>query len=268
MHATNSQLQLLPIGAPVNVAHPSGSSSLSSNGAQVLFVPGPDGQSIQLQVLTTADGKLIAQQVVPPPACVSNSGPSVAPPPPPPPATPLPHAVFLRALFSFDAQTADDLPFRKGDRMLLTKPPHGDWWYARHLETQQDGYIPSNYVVIDDGKVQSQDCWFDISRRDADRLLLMPGNPRGTYLIRPSSDPRHFALSVRDQDETRGGIPFVKHYKIRTLDDGRGYYISPKATFPTFGSLIAHYESALHPTHTLLLRALLLHSTSAAFTTS
>jgi hypothetical protein len=130
----------------------------SLDGAQVLFVPGPDGQSIQLQVLTTADGKLIAQQVVPPPACVSNSGPSVAPPPPPPPATPLPHAVFLRALFSFDAQTADDLPFRKGDRMLLTKPPHGDWWYARHLETQQDGYIPSNYVVIDDGKVQSQEC--------------------------------------------------------------------------------------------------------------
>ena len=61
------------------------------------------------------------------------------------------------------------------------------------------------------------------------------------------ADPRHFALSVRDQDETRGGIPFVKHYKIRTLDDGRGYYISPKATFPTFGSLIAHYESAPSP---------------------
>ena len=75
------------------------------------------------------------------------------------------------------------------------------------------------------------------------------------------ADPRHFALSVRDQDETRGGIPFVKHYKIRTLDDGRGYYISPKATFPTFGSLIAHYESAPQsaPLYTLL---------SAAFTTS
>ena len=31
MNATTSQLQLLPIGAPVNLAHPSGSSSLSSS---------------------------------------------------------------------------------------------------------------------------------------------------------------------------------------------------------------------------------------------
>ena len=137
-------------------------------------------------------------------------------------------------------------------------------------------------------------------------LLLFPGNPRGTYLIRPSSgtraavslccalrcsrysyeysthaaglelrlrdvdtwgsrcpcsarkcpalgrarlcaraDPRNYALSIRDEDEARGGIPVVKHYKIRTLGEARGFYISTKITFPSFGALISHYESTL-----------------------
>jgi hypothetical protein len=149
--------------------------------------------------------------------------------------------IFLRALFSFDRQTTDDLSFKKGDRLFLIRHPRGDWWYAKHMETQEVGYIPSNYVVIDDGKVQSQEAWFDISRRDADRLLLYPGNPRGTYLIRPSSDPRNYALSIRDEDEARG-IAVVKHYKIRTLNEARGFYISAKNPFPSFGALISYYE--------------------------
>ena len=112
----------------------------------MLFVPGPDGQSIQVQVLTTADGKFIAQQVVPPTAGASNAGPAAASPPPPPPATPLPHAVFLRALFSFDAQTADDLPFRKGDRMLLTKP-YAFFFYCSNI--LQNMYVHSGFLGVD-----------------------------------------------------------------------------------------------------------------------
>ena len=58
-----------------------------------------------------------------------------------------------------------------------------------------------------------------------------------------SADPRNYALSIRDEDEARGGIPVVKHYKIRTLGEARGFYINAKNTFPSFGALISYYES-------------------------
>lgn len=51
--------------------------------------------------------------------------------------------------------------------------------------------------------------------------------------------PGAFSLSVKDvttQGET------VKHYKIRSLDDG-GYYISPRISFPTLQALVEHYSS-------------------------
>lgn len=51
--------------------------------------------------------------------------------------------------------------------------------------------------------------------------------------------PGAFSLSVKDVT-TQGEV--VKHYKIRSLDDG-GYYISPRITFPTLQALVQHYSS-------------------------
>lgn len=48
-----------------------------------------------------------------------------------------------------------------------------------------------------------------------------------------------FSLSVKDVT-TQGEV--VKHYKIRSLDNG-GYYISPRITFPTLQALVRHYSS-------------------------
>ncbi|KAH0511300.1 Tyrosine-protein kinase Blk [Microtus ochrogaster] len=78
--------------------------------------------------------------------------------------------------------------------------------------------------------------WFfrTISRKDAERQLLAPMNKAGAFLIRESA----FSLSVKDVT-TQGEV--VKHYKIRSLDDG-GYYISPRVTFPTLQALVQHYS--------------------------
>ena len=32
-----------------------------------------------------------------------------------------------------------------------------DWWIARNVATGKEGYIPSNYVVIDDDRPESQE---------------------------------------------------------------------------------------------------------------
>ena len=57
----------------------------------------------------------------------------------------------------------------------------------------------------------------------------------GTFLIRDSeASPGQYSLSMRDHDA-------VKHYKIKTLDEG-GYYITRRVTFRTLGELVEHYK--------------------------
>lgn len=54
--------------------------------------------------------------------------------------------VFV-ALYDYDARTAEDLSFKKGDNLEIINDTQGDWWYARSKSSQHEGYIPSNYVA-------------------------------------------------------------------------------------------------------------------------
>uniref|UniRef100_A0A8C1YRV5 Tyrosine-protein kinase n=1 Tax=Cyprinus carpio TaxID=7962 RepID=A0A8C1YRV5_CYPCA len=69
---------------------------------------------------------------------------------------------------------------------------------------------------------------------------MAPANKPGSYLIRESETSKgSYSLSIRDVDTQRQDV--VKHYKIRSLDNG-GYYISPKITFTDISSMIKHYH--------------------------
>ncbi|EHB11718.1 Tyrosine-protein kinase HCK [Heterocephalus glaber] len=183
------------------------------------------------------------------------------------------------ALYDYDAIHREDLSFQKGDQMVVLEES-GEWWRAQSLATQKEGYIPSNYVA----RVNSLETeeWFfkGISRKDAERQLLAPGNMLGSFMIRdsettkeqlgdklmyPSSKGKEtkkpsqacgegselgpgfmachsggsYSLSVRDCDPQQGDT--VKHYKIRTLDNG-GFYVSPRSTFSSLQDLVAHYK--------------------------
>lgn len=107
--------------------------------------------------------------------------------------------------------------------------------------------------------------WFhkNVLRKEAERLLLIPSNPRGTFLVRNSENAPGkilyflnlkakknyfrikgpYSLSVRDIDEQRG--PHVKHYKIRYPDPKVGYFIAARRTFKTLEELIDHYTSKI-----------------------
>lgn len=51
------------------------------------------------------------------------------------------------ALYNYFANDEGDLSFRKGDRLQIVDDTDPDWWLAKHLTTNQKGYIPMNYVV-------------------------------------------------------------------------------------------------------------------------
>lgn len=116
-----------------------------------------------------------------------------------------------------------------------------EWWKARNVRTNCTGFIPSNYVTEDDdNRLESQDWYFDVERRDAERYLLWVGNKTGTFLVRKSTDVRSIALSVKDfNPETNESC--IKHYKIRRMDNG-GVFIAARRPFATMRDLIRHYS--------------------------
>uniref|UniRef100_A0A8C1SGT0 Tyrosine-protein kinase n=1 Tax=Cyprinus carpio TaxID=7962 RepID=A0A8C1SGT0_CYPCA len=126
-----------------------------------------------------------------------------------------------------------DLGFKKGERLRILQES-GEWWKAASISTGEEGYIPSNYVAKD--TLETEDWFFKgVSRKDAERQLLASGNKTGSFMIRDSETTMgSYSLSVRDCDQTGDT---VKHYKIRTLDNG-GFYISPRITFNTLQDLL------------------------------
>lgn len=56
-------------------------------------------------------------------------------------------APIFQALYDYEARVSIDLGFKKSERLLILNTSDGDWWYARSLSTNQEGYIPSNFVA-------------------------------------------------------------------------------------------------------------------------
>uniref|UniRef100_A0A915MFC7 Tyrosine-protein kinase n=1 Tax=Meloidogyne javanica TaxID=6303 RepID=A0A915MFC7_MELJA len=109
-----------------------------------------------------------------------------------------------------NARTEDDLNFKRGDSLEIFNSMEGDWWYA------------SWYF----GKLR---------RIESEKLLLLPVNEHGSFLVRDSESRKNeFSLSVLDD-----GI--VKHYRIRQLDNG-GFFIARRVAFATLQELVQHYQ--------------------------
>ncbi|XP_069807609.1 tyrosine-protein kinase HCK [Dendropsophus ebraccatus] len=148
--------------------------------------------------------------------------------------------VMLMALYDYDGVHPDDLTFHKGDNLQLLEEC-GDWWRARLICTGQEGYIPSNYVGRANS-LESEEWYFrGVGRKEAERQLLSSENLAGSFMIRDSETMKgSYSLSVRDYNSQTGNM--VKHYKIRSLDNG-GFYVSPRKTFATLQELVAYYKS-------------------------
>ncbi|KAL4236807.1 hypothetical protein ACF0H5_005194 [Mactra antiquata] len=154
----------------------------------------------------------------------------------------------IHALYDYDARTQDDLSFKKGDVLILLEQgdeENEDWWYAKHTDPSYknqkfEGYVPRNYVAVED-TLETQEWYFgSITRKEAERNLLARGNEVGVFLIRASEAcPGSIVLSIKDFDKTKGEC--VKHYKMRNMDDG-GVYIAARRPFKSVIELVEHYK--------------------------
>lgn len=138
------------------------------------------------------------------------------------------------ALFDYKLRAPGDLEFQKGELLEVTNT-EGEWWVAKSLKTGREGYIPSNYVALYNS-IEAEPWYFGkLKRIAAERLLMMPENEHGSFIIRDSeSTEKDFSLSVRDEN-------CVKHYRIRQLDEG-GFFIAKRTTFKTLNALVDYYS--------------------------
>ncbi|KAJ8287420.1 hypothetical protein COCON_G00000790 [Conger conger] len=156
-----------------------------------------------------------------------------------PPTSPLPDNLVV-AVYSYQPNHSGDLGFEKGDKLKIINTEDPEWYLAESLATGQKGFIPFNFVVRMEG--MDKEPWFfkDLSRLDAIRQLLAPGNTQGSFLIRESESTKgSYTLSVRDLDNNAGDT--VKHYKIRNMDKG-GFYITTRIAFNSLPELVKHYS--------------------------
>ncbi|KAM9355280.1 tyrosine-protein kinase Lck isoform 2-T2 [Pholidichthys leucotaenia] len=155
-----------------------------------------------------------------------------------PPTSPLPDSLVV-AIYSYEPTHDGDLGFEKGEKLSIINKDDPEWYYAESLTTGKRGFIPFNFIAMTTVETEP---WFfkNISRNEAMRLLLAPGNTQGSFLIRESETTKgSYSLSVRDLDHNTG--EGVKHYRIRNMDSG-GFYITAKISFNSLKELVQHHS--------------------------
>uniref|UniRef100_A0A914H770 Tyrosine-protein kinase n=1 Tax=Globodera rostochiensis TaxID=31243 RepID=A0A914H770_GLORO len=141
------------------------------------------------------------------------------------------------AVYEYQNHVEGDICFAKGDVMVLLDGSNYDWWYVRHPKNGV-GYAPHNFLARIES-LESEE-WYagKIQRSMAEKLVLAGKMPRGTFLVR-KREGGEFALTINDSKEDSLE---VKHYKIRPLDNGSGFFIATRKRFHSVRDLIAYYS--------------------------
>ncbi|XP_053221210.1 GRB2-related adapter protein [Podarcis raffonei] len=133
------------------------------------------------------------------------------------------------ALYNFQADEKDELPFKKGDTLkILNMEDDLNWYKAELFGTE--GFIPKNYIKM------KPHPWYSgkLSRQAAEDVLLKR-NFQGAFLIRESeSSPGDFSISVNYGDQ-------VLHFKV--LREKKGKYHLWDEKFDSINELVDFYRT-------------------------
>lgn len=142
------------------------------------------------------------------------------------------------ALCYYQARVPEDLGFAKSEQFIVLSKKNGDWWYVRSLKTQEEGYIPSNFIAPIGSPEAIEWYYGDISRVEAENRLKVHVFPEGTFLVRQAQNQNNqavYSLSVLEKN-------CVRHYRIYKLDTGC-VTINKQSVFLTLNELIRHHQN-------------------------
>uniref|UniRef100_A0A914DN58 Uncharacterized protein n=1 Tax=Acrobeloides nanus TaxID=290746 RepID=A0A914DN58_9BILA len=167
------------------------------------------------------------------------------------------------ALYSFEAQNAEELSFSKGERLEVIEHPIHDpeWWKAKNAKGQV-GLIPTNYIeVVNDkppaviesnglpklktqvstsstGSPYDGQPWYygRLTREQSDHELNARG-VEGDFLVRDSeSNPGDYSISLKGNIRN-------KHFWVQ-VDKINGSFKIGNRTFQSMDQLIQHYTKS------------------------
>lgn len=170
-----------------------------------------------------------------------------------PPMTPKVMEIVI-TLYPFDAQSAEELSFRKGERLEIIEHPSHDpeWWKARN-SMGGVGLVPTNYIEVVQVEKSSGDeapsseeilgsaaneayYYGKISRSEAEQQLNERGED-GDFLLRDSeSNVGEFSISLKAKERN-------KHFLIKVDQAEKSFKIGSR-TFATMDALVKHYTNS------------------------
>ncbi|KAJ8304367.1 hypothetical protein KUTeg_017950 [Tegillarca granosa] len=141
------------------------------------------------------------------------------------------------AVYNFNGSTQEDLPFKKGEVLIITQKTKDPNWYRGKNSKGKEGMIPANFVQKrKEVQLHSMPWYHDkISRDTAEKLLDPHRSQNGLFLVRESVNfPGDFTLSVCFSHK-------VEHYRI--IYRGNKMTIDEESYFGNLAELVEHYSN-------------------------
>nr|XP_020442320.1 tyrosine-protein kinase Tec isoform X1 [Monopterus albus] len=147
------------------------------------------------------------------------------------------------ALYDFLGTEPHDLCLVKGDEYVILEKSDVNW-YRAHNKYGEEGYIPSNYVTEKQSGNLVQFAWYSkqVNRNKAEELLRKQ-DKEGTFIVRDSSTPGTYTVSLYAKSAIGQGGAVIKHYHIKeTHGSPKQFYLSEKHQFSSIPELIEYHK--------------------------
>ncbi|XP_030609501.1 tyrosine-protein kinase Tec isoform X2 [Archocentrus centrarchus] len=146
------------------------------------------------------------------------------------------------ALYDFPGMEPHDLSLFKGEEYVIMDKCDVNWYRARN-KYNEEGYIPSNYVIERKSGNLVQYVWYskNINRNKAEELLRKE-DKEGAFIVRNSSTLGAYTVSLYTKSSGEGGAA-IKHYHIKeTTSSPKQFYLAEKHLFSSIPDLIEYHK--------------------------
>ncbi|KAM6909230.1 tyrosine-protein kinase Tec [Xenentodon cancila] len=152
-------------------------------------------------------------------------------------------AVVVVALYDFPGMEPHDLSLIQGGEYVILEKCDVNWYKARN-KYGEEGYIPSNYVTEKKSGNLVQYVWYSkqVNRNKAEELLRKE-DKEGAFIVRDSSTPGTYTVSLYAKSVGSDGIPAIKHYHIKeSQGPTQQFYLAEKHLFNSIPELIEYHK--------------------------
>ncbi|XP_058479645.1 tyrosine-protein kinase Tec [Solea solea] len=151
--------------------------------------------------------------------------------------------VVVVALYDFPGTEPHDLSLVKGGEYVILEKCDVNWYKARN-KFGETGYIPSNYVTEKKSGNLVQFVWYSkhVNRNKAEELLKKE-DKEGAFIVRDSSTPGTYTVSLYTKSTAGEGGTVIKHYHIKKMQGSPPrFYLAEKHLFGSIPELIEYHK--------------------------